>query len=401
MSVPPTSSSEPAYRTWQRARVVVGERSLAVATRPGVRAHAEDDPASTMLAEALGSAAGLVVVCMPCGNGLTGAAAARAGAERVYMGDRHAPSVYAARRTLEANGVTGVDVRMGQGVAHFPEVDGAADVVVIRVVPEALTMRILLLDACALLKPGGRCLLAGANAEGARSAAKVMERLFGNVKLLAQRRSHRMVSSIRTEVLSPVPPDLETSYTDHEQFLAVPLTVGARDLSVFTRPGVFSWQHLDEGTLLLLQHMQLAADARVLDLGCGAGVLGVSAAVAAPGRQVRLVDADSEAVRCVHHTLATWQVENATTQVSDVAEAVEDETFDAVITNPPFHVGAHTALAVPRQFMRDAWAVLTPGGSLQLVANRTLPYEQVLHDLFGNVTTVHNGRHFKVLSAIR
>lgn len=401
MPDPLESSYEPAYRTWQRARVVVGGRTMAVATRPGVRSHGEDDPASTMLAEALADVAGQAVVCMPCGSGLPGVAAALAGAKRVCMGDRHAPSVSAARRTLEANGVEGVEVRMGQGAALFSDVAGAADVVVIRVVPEALIMRILLLDALALLKPGGRCLLAGANAEGARSAAKVMERLFGNVKLLAQRRGHRLVSAIRTAVLPAVPPDIETPYTDNQQFLELPLSVGTRAMSVFTRPGVFSWQHLDEGTLVLLQHLHLATDARVLDLGCGAGVLGVSAAVASPGRHVRLVDADSDAVRCVQQTLTTWQVGNATACVSDVAESVLDEQFDAVIANPPFHVGAHTALAVPRQFMRDAWTVLRPGGTLQLVANRTLPYERVLEELFGNVTTVHDGRQFKVLSAIR
>jgi len=71
------------------------------------------------------------------------------------------------------------------------------------------------------------------------------------------------------------------------------------------------------------------------------------------------------------------------------------------VSNPPFHVGKATALNVPLQFMRDAFNVLRPGGRLLLVANRTLPYEAALTDLFGNMRTVHDGQRFKVLSATR
>ena len=84
---------------------------------------------------------------------------------------------------------------------------------------------------------------------------------------------------------------------------------------------------------------------------------------------------------------------------SDVAEAVIDERFDLVVTNPPFHVGKQTELSVPMQFIEDAWEVLAPGGQLFLVANRTLPYETPIRRRFGNVLMVHDGRRFKVLTA--
>jgi len=68
-----------------------------------------------------------------------------------------------------------------------------------------------------------------------------------------------------------------------------------------------------------------------------------------------------------------------------------------VVTNPPFHIGKATTLMVPAQFIRDAKAVLVPGGKLFVVANRTLPYESIMMEHFGNMRTVHNGRRFKVL----
>jgi 16S rRNA (guanine1207-N2)-methyltransferase len=80
---------------------------------------------------------------------------------------------------------------------------------------------------------------------------------------------------------------------------------------------------------------------------------------------------------------------------------VGDERFDVVVTNPPFHQGKATDLTVPLQFIADAHAHLRVGGRLYLVANRTLPYEQAIAERFGTVRTLHDGRRFKVLSAIR
>ena len=86
---------------------------------------------------------------------------------------------------------------------------------------------------------------------------------------------------------------------------------------------------------------------------------------------------------------------------SDIAGAVLDERFDVVVTNPPFHVGKATDLDVPIQFINDAHNVLASGGRMFLVANRTLPYEQAIKRRFGNVSNVHDGPRFKVLSAVR
>jgi 16S RNA G1207 methylase RsmC len=94
-------------------------------------------------------------------------------------------------------------------------------------------------------------------------------------------------------------------------------------------------------------------------------------------------------------------VKNFRTLPSDVAEAVIDERFDLVVTNPPFHVGKQTELSVPMQFIEDSWEVLAPGGQLFLVANRTLPYETPIKRRFGNVLMVHDGRRFKVLTATK
>jgi 16S rRNA (guanine1207-N2)-methyltransferase len=88
-------------------------------------------------------------------------------------------------------------------------------------------------------------------------------------------------------------------------------------------------------------------------------------------------------------------------RASDVTDAVTDEAFDVVLSNPPFHLGKGTDLAIPRAFIEQAYARLLPGGRLYLVANRTLPYESLIDECFGEVRTAHDGRRFKVIGAVR
>lgn len=399
------------YRTWQQQRVVVNERAMMVATKPGVFAHAQDDPAAQMLASAMVDLDGQVVVSLSCGNGLVGLAAARAGAAHVWMTDRHLLAIDASTRTLakglgkaqtpEAEAYSPpATVRLGHGAAPLPA-ELVADLVVIRAVPERIPMHQLFNDARRLLKPGGRCLFAGGNHEGAKSAARALERLFGNVKLLAQHSAHRMVSAVRTDTLPEIPDDLASPYLDASTFHEVPVTLGGHRFTISSRPGVFSWEHLDEASEVLAGLLDIVPGQRVLDIGCGSGALGVAAAFASGTGDVCLVDEDHEALRCALRTVQQAGVPNARVLASDVASAVIDECFDVVVANPPFHLGKATNLDIPRQFIRDAHTVLHVRGRMLIVANRTLPYEAVVRDVFGSVKTLHDGRRFKVLSAVR
>ena len=400
MTAPVASSFGPDYRAWQRGRVTVNDRDYHVATKPGLFAHGRDDPATEMLARAMTDVAGGVVISMPCGSGLVGAVAASSGAQNVWMTDRSGIAIAASQRTLAANAAGGAEVRMGHGTWSLPS-HVVADVVAIRVVPERIPMLLLLHDALRVLRPGGRCYLAGGNHEGAKSAARLLERLFGNAKTLAQHRSHRVVLATRLPQVPDVPSDLVTRFTDPHVFHETPLVLRGESLTLFTRPGVFSWEHLDEATNVLAGLLDVAPGERVLDIGCGAGALGVVAARQSQTGAVRLVDVDSEAVRCAERTLQSAGVVNARALVSDVALAVLNERFDVVVANPPFHVGKNVDLDVPRQFIRDAYDVLDMGGRLLLVANRTLPYEAMLAAQFGAYRTVFDGRRFKVLTAVR
>ncbi len=320
---------------------------------------------------------------------------------RVFASHRRLPVVQAVQRDLDLLGVRNVQLSHAHGSAAMPE-GVAADVVVIRLPTEKLGFYQLLHDAARRLQDGGTCLVYGGTNEGIKSVARTMESLFGHVRVLAHGGGHRLLASTRSDALDEAFRDaLAAPYHVLSTFRELPLTVRGVSLTVASRPGVFSWEHLDEASAVLAEVMEVPRNADVLDLGCGSGVLGAVAGSLSGGGAVTLADADSEAVRCATRTMQSTDVAVWRVLASDVTSAVQGELFDVVVCNPPFHTGKATDLALPIRFIEEAHSVLRQTGRLLLVANRTLPYEKEFERVFGNRRTVHDGARFKVLEGIR
>jgi len=419
----------PTYREWLVAPVRVGEHTLRIASKPGVMAHGVRDEAAFMLAEAIPqagpSAMGVPAAVWQSGNGLVPAMAAAQGWQ-VCAVDRHVANAEATRRTLgleqnstrdDANGDIAPHA-VQHAVWHAASFAAAAlespqglivrnaALTLIRLPTDRVSTALIIDEAFHTLAIGGQCFLAGANDEGAKPAARLLDACFGNVQVEAQRAGHRLLVA-RKVADEPTASWTPSPWQDVQHRLRVdgPMdpTTGA-PLAVWSRPGVFSWEHADEATTLLADCLDVAPGESVVDLGCGAGALGVLAAKRNGGAPVLLLDADSEALRC-----ARWTAESASVlapegavqvRASDVASAAT-ERVHVVVTNPPFHVGKATNLQVPQAFIDEAHAQLLPGGRLLLVANRTLPYERLMAERFGNARTLHDGRRFKVLAARR
>ena len=387
------------YHTWRETGALAAGGSYRVATKPGLLGSGGSDVATMLLVEHARVAPGETVVQMHGATGLFGAVAAGSAA-RVLLADRSVLSIEAARRTLAANGATNASVHLGHGARVLPA-GVQADLVVIRIPTEKVALHQLLWDAFALLRVGGRCLIAGATNEGIKSAATTLETLFGSGRVLAKDRTHHVIVAVKQSEEPASRAIADNPFVGTDAFHELTATLRGTDLTLFSRPGVFSWDHLDEATSILADAMTVNPGERVLDLGCGTGPLGIVASRLSLGAPVTLLDADAEAVRSAERSVKAAGIENARVLTSDIADAVLDETFDVVVTNPPFHIGKSTDLDVPLQFIEDAWAVLADRGRLYLVANRTLPYERAIFQRFGNIETVHDGRRFKVLSAVR
>ena len=78
-----------------------------------------------------------------------------------------------------------------------------------------------------------------------------------------------------------------------------------------------------------------------------------------------------------------------------------DRPLHFIVMNPPFHRGRAADPAIGQGFVRAAAGMLAPSGVLWMVANRHLPYEDVLNAAFGEVAEAGADRAFKVLRASR
>ncbi|WP_221801012.1 class I SAM-dependent methyltransferase [Oceanobacter mangrovi] len=157
-------------------------------------------------------------------------------------------------------------------------------------------------------------------------------------------------------------------------------------------PGVFSQGSLDKGTALLLQHLP-ELKGRVLDLGCGCGVIGLSKA--APAASLVMADVDAMALQSA--ALNSTRMGIAATTVASDGFSDIDGKFDVIVSNPPFHTGKQTDYHVAMELLSQSRAHLKAGGSLWLVANRHLPYEEWAQQYFPNIDMVAHGQAFKVL----
>jgi 16S rRNA (guanine1207-N2)-methyltransferase len=130
--------------------------------------------------------------------------------------------------------------------------------------------------------------------------------------------------------------------------------------------GVFSRDGVDYGSRVLIENMAISRNARVLDIGCGYGPIGLTAARLAPQGHVTLVDINERAVELSRLNAKANGVPNVSFAQSDLYEAVDGETFDVILCNPPIRAGK----AVVHQLFAESWKHLKPGGSLWIVIQK-------------------------------
>ena len=163
-------------------------------------------------------------------------------------------------------------------------------------------------------------------------------------------------------------------------------------------PGVFGKEGLDAGTALLLESLP-ALEGDILDVGCGCGVISLWLKRQNPQATVYGLDADSLAIASARHNSRALGLDVDWT-CGDVYPESE-QRFDHIVTNPPFHQGVATELAIGQRLIAQAPDRLNPGGSLQLVCNRFLPWRQQMQQVFGAVETLAENGRFAVYRAVK
>jgi 16S rRNA G1207 methylase RsmC len=161
--------------------------------------------------------------------------------------------------------------------------------------------------------------------------------------------------------------------------------------------GVFSANHIDDSSQFFIRYWKLKKlnAGRVLDLASGNGFLAKMVQRQKPDSEIHLLDDDWLAVESSRLNFSEND-KKVFFHFNDSLENFENEMFDLIVCNPPFHFEHETNIEVAIRLFGEAKRCLAKEGSFQLVANRHLNYKTHLRRLFKSVEIVRKNNKFEV-----
>jgi 16S rRNA (guanine1207-N2)-methyltransferase len=258
--------------------------------------------------------------------------------------------------------------------------------------PKAKDEQEMTAHACLdVLNSGGRFVLYGGNDEGIRSAAGMIETLCGAIQTVAARGHGRVIAA------QPPPDRSHLRNSLREWRIVMRLRIGGAMRDWISYPGLFAANRIDEGTELLLTALpELATGARVLDFGCGSGVIGAHLAARTPDIQLDMMDNDTVALEAVREN-----VPQARRLLAENVTRAHGAHYDAIVSNPPLHSGIAEDHAALQELISGAPTALHSGGVLSMVVQRRVPLDRLLSSHFETVEVAAETGRYRVWQAGR
>lgn len=160
------------------------------------------------------------------------------------------------------------------------------------------------------------------------------------------------------------------------------ITIDGITMTFQTDPALFSPHGLDEGTRAMLSCVRFAPNDKVLDLGCGYGVVGIYAAKQIGARRVTMADIDETAVAAAKENACRNSVPDIQILQSNGFQTIADAGYTVILSNPPYHAD----FSVARHFIEKGFNRLVIGGRLIMVTKRREWYKNKLISIFGGVS---------------
>ncbi len=220
---------------------------------------------------------------------------------------------------------------------------------------------------------------------------KLFEKYCGEVTTSLARKKARLLfvkvnQGLKTQV-NPYPVNYQLEQTD---------------FAISNHANVFSRESLDIGTRFFLQHLPQQAYEKVIDLGCGNGVVGLMYASKHPQANIIFIDESFMAIASAQQNFeqafnGQRQAEYVTT---DCLQGIAPDSVDCVLCNPPFHQQHSIGDTIALKMFRQAKNVLRKGGELRVIGNRHLNYHQSMKKTFQRCDLIASNKKFVVLSAV-
>nr|WP_207145694.1 class I SAM-dependent methyltransferase [Brevibacillus brevis] len=184
---------------------------------------------------------------------------------------------------------------------------------------------------------------------------------------------------------------------DEQQFT---FKLRGNEFRFITDAGVFSRDRIDFGSVLLIENMEINSHARVLDVGCGYGPMGLTAAKLADHGRVTMIDVNERAVNLARRNAEANGIKNVEVRVSDVYSGVQGGQFDVILTNPPIRAGKEI---VHRIFV-EGYDLLVEGGEMWVVIQKKQGAPSALkklQEVYREVIEVDREKGYHIFRAIK
>lgn len=176
--------------------------------------------------------------------------------------------------------------------------------------------------------------------------------------------------------------------------------LGGHTLTFHSTWGLFSPRQIDSGTALLLRHLEIKPDERVLDIGCGYGPLGLAIAAQASQGEVQMVDKDFVAVDYANKNAQLNNLPHARAYLSNgLSHVPKEAVFTTIISNIPAKVGKELLSIL----LWDSYQQLAPGGQMVVVTINGLRQfmKRNMQEVFGYYEKVKQGKDYTVSRAVK
>ena len=174
------------------------------------------------------------------------------------------------------------------------------------------------------------------------------------------------------------------------------ITIKDHNLKFETHPRLFSPSQVDKGTLAMLDCINFTPEDKVLDLGCGYGVVGITAAKHIPPANVFMSDISETALKYTRRNAALNGVDGVNIINSNAYHNINETAFTIIASNPPYHAD----FAVPKLFIEKGFNRLAIGGKFYMVTKRRDWYKNKFIAIFGGVR-VHEKDGYFIFEAER
>lgn len=293
---------------------------------------------------------------------------------------------------------------------QFDKIDpeNPLDCILFRISKERSTSHHVLNWAKKLLPAGGELIIAGKKNEGVKSYYSNAVKILGFSGKIEKHKDN-YVAYLRAPTSESQKALNDKDYASSQE------TVTIDNFTCQSKPGIYGWNKIDQGSQLLAEHFSLslaknrkqnANTTRLLDIGCGYGYLSITAAQANI-KHIVATDNNAAAISLCQTNLTQLQAQMHAQDhnsepfefevIADDCGQGIDQKFNWILCNPPFHQGFDISNALTEKFVINAKHLLSRSGIALFVVNSFIPIEKVAQEHFAQVTMLENTGQFKII----